>query len=77
MNKKVSLGKTSRVSGDQTGDKKVCNNVSLYKFEGSFCLLQGHKNPPEKAFMSRHSPKKEFMAALFPRSCCFWSDKVN
>lgn len=34
----------------KTGDKRVCDNVYLYRYEWSFQLLQCHKTPLEKGF---------------------------
>lgn len=33
------------------GDKKVCDNVCLYRCEWSFHLLLGHRTPQERRFM--------------------------
>lgn len=43
----------------------MCNNTCRYRYKWSFHLLQGHKSAPERGFM----------AALFPRICCFYSNK--
>lgn len=61
---------------EQKGDKKVYD-VCLYKYEWSFGFLQGHTTPGEGKFTvalppgSRPTPKRKFMAASLPRSCCY------
>lgn len=62
--KQVYLRKTNGFLGGQTEDKKVCENVGLYRCEWVSRLLQDCKISPERGFM----------AASPPRSCCFQSD---
>lgn len=44
------FGKKNEFSGEQTKDKKLCDNVCLYRYEWSFRILQGHKTPLENRF---------------------------
>lgn len=86
--KKVYLEKKG-VLGEQSGDKKVYDNIYIYSMRGSFFLLQGHKIPLDKGFgvgfihihilssRSKSAQTKKFMEALFFKSCCFQSDKGN
>lgn len=60
--------------GEQTEDKKVCDNAHLYKNEWSFHLLRGPKTSQERGFNSRFTfglsserlptLRREFMAVL-------------
>lgn len=76
-NRRVSLGKANGFSGEQTGDKKVCDNACLCGYEKPICLLQGHKTPLVRTLMSRSAPKRKFVAGLFPQSWCLGSEKGN
>lgn len=62
------------------GDKKGCDDICLCRFELAFCLLRGHRTLSEGGFVAGlllvsllevNCPKRKFMAASFPQSCCF------
>ena len=86
--KKVSVGKKGFLE-EQSGDKKVYDNVYVYSMRGSFFHLQGHKIPLDNGFgvgfihihslssRSKSSQRKKFMGVLFSKSCCLQSDKGN
>ena len=44
----ASVEGTKGFLGEQMGAKKGCGNVCLYRYEQSFCFLQGHKTPPRE-----------------------------
>lgn len=75
-NKKVSLEKTDGFLEEQTGDKKVDENVCLSRCEwlSFFFVKHPRKGIDGTLGLSpgvRPAPKRKLMAASFVRSCCF------
>ena len=42
------MGGTNGFLGEQTGDKKICDNVCLCRCKWFFCPLYGHETPCQR-----------------------------